>query len=207
MTALQFTNNQRIKLTRQGLSHAQVNRLEQTLPLAHAWMAADASPKMTDVRDVLNESHLALHTALHSTLKLLNPTTAAQREASMRVMNADPDATGEDGAVMETFHALAELACVIDRALEELPINQRRAITSINLFQRIDKALLEGFAEDTEIGITGTSSRHYRHIKPARTGAYLEIVKVYYAAIGRNAENPDRAIRNYMQWCLTQKEH
>jgi hypothetical protein len=199
MTAPQFTNAQGISLAKLGLSRCQITKLELTLPLAKAWMDADVPP-MQDVRDVLNDSSMALDAAMNATMKLLHPSTLEQREASYRVIDADCDADQEGGAVMDAFHALVEASCVLDKSLDALPKNQRRLQTSVKLFQRIDKALLEGFIEDAGIRIHGMPSKPYQYLAPSRYGNYSEIIGIYYAAIGRNKDNPDRAIRNYMAW-------
>lgn len=199
MTAPKFTHQQEISLRTLGLGRSQITKLELTLPLAKAWMDADVPP-MRDTRDVLTQSCTAMHAAMYETMKLLHPSTLAQREASARVIDADCDADQEGGAVMDAFHALVEASCVLERALDALPKEERRARTNNMLFQRIDKALLDGFIEDAGIGINGLPSKPYQYIAPSRYGDYRAIIDIYYAAIGREQDNPDRAIRNFITW-------
>ena len=197
MAVPKFTNNQKVSLSRLGLSRAQINELESTLLLAKAWMDAEVSP-MGDVRDVLNDSRMAFNSATHMAMKLLHPKTTAQCEASFRVMDADCDAEQDGGAVMDAFHALVEAILVLDTALDALPNVQRRDQTSDAIFQRIDKALLDGFTKDAGIAIEGFPRRPYEYIQPSRHGTYRSIINIYYAAIGHGTDNPDRAIRNYI---------
>jgi hypothetical protein len=215
MTAPQFTHEQKISLAKLGLVRRQITKLELTLPLAKAWMDAEVSP-MRDTHDVLTESRTVMHAAMYATMKLLHPSSMAQREASYRVIDADCDADQEGGAVMDAFRALVEASCVLDKALDALPKEQRRAQTSIMLFQRIDKALLDGFIEDSQQRradkelvdrVVEKGLPAYPRIEPLNGGVYKKIIRIYYDAMGLPNGNPDQAIRNYIAWLKELEKH
>ena len=196
----EFTLGQRLALAECGLSRAQIGALERVLPMGAA-VTGDV-PTMTEVSDVLGDSRKALQGAITATKELMTPTTAAQREASARVLIADEnDDPAQDGeALKNAFLALAKARDVLDQALAQLPKTQRRKRTSNYLFRRIDKALLDGFGEDAGIRIEGLPSKPYIRIKPFNGGVYLKIIRIIYDAMGRQGDDTRQAIENYMAW-------
>lgn len=192
----QFTQAQRDILKNQGLIDEQIKELETILPLCRAWLRN--LPTMTEVREGLRDLDKAISKTRRLISKAHNATqrTPGQNEILQRLFSADYEENHSLETISKTMETLAQMQSITNRALTDLPREQRRH-TSANPYpvQCIDNALVKGFIKGGDPPFPPYTLK--RSSSP--NCPYRNIICICYEAMGFDNADPERAIRNFLK--------
>lgn len=169
----------------------QINRLDQILPSCEALLRKPV--KMMDIRANLT----AVMAGLREAQQLVAAQSPAGAEIRTRLQIAASNAAADDPFdALDVVALLGPLAEIAESALQALPKEERRADASPLPIERIERALLRGFADHY-----GSGARPKYSIWPSVTRRpFPDIAAIVYEAIYGKGEKtaPERAIRRYI---------
>jgi hypothetical protein len=190
-----FDEKQRDELVRRGLCAEQIAAIEEILPTAAALIEQPA--RMGHVRERLTELSTQIAASCQAVTNLLDAgrsTLPDSREALFWAQIADFNLhRNTDTRTLHNAVAALNLArTVIDRAITELPREQRRSRqASPAAVALIDRALLDGLVKAGAV-------RDMLKRSSSPGSAYRDIIGICYQAMGQSTHDPERAIRAFI---------
>lgn len=207
---LRFSPAQKQQLKNLGLFDEQIEALESRLPICRRTMQKD--PALATLRSKITRLEKTMRRTQKEISKFLSgENTTAGCEALSRVVMADFDfhaglsksTDGEtfDGETLKNaLSALTAPLCIIERALSDLPDEQRRnRSSSFYPIENVENALLDGFIKHHDPNRTGKALPPFMDSASyAKKKRFSQVAKIFYAALGVPNKNLERPIKNYL---------
>lgn len=204
-----FDTDQRARLVSNGLSDAEIKGLEEGLHVVQMHFVNRDDPPSR-----VRRSLRALQSQLARVRKTLHEIDKTEPGvipvAGLRLHEAcvtlegprDPDATDQDFFVDKALAEVGRMERVVSLAIQEAGDDTTvRGRSGVYAVRYVHEILKYGPTESDEHLKSKRSSkprRVQRRIRPSRSGAFAEIVRVCFEAVGQ-VSDPDRAIRDYLK--------
>lgn len=190
-----FSQTQRVRLTKLGVSAAQIGALERALPLARALLTPQA--RMRDVREVLRLLQIDIRNTLDR-ISALGKGAADRREAMARIVMLD-----ENHVLQRCVQSLEEAEDLVRTALSGLGGQRRSGAAAITPIAVIERALVIGDVAELNHASSGekrrSTSRARRFMLSSSPGShYRDVVGICYEAMGQANTDPERALKAFV---------